>query len=265
MDRNDRARTGPRVAIVTGASRGIGRAIVLALAAEGMALSLAARDAEALEAVKTEALAKGAPEVLCFPGDLTETEVPAQIVSETVSILGGLDVLINNAGATKRGDFLELSDTDHLDGFALKYHAAVRFCRAAWPHLTHDRGVILMISGIGAHTPRADFTVGGPVNSAMINFAKALAHKAGGGAPRVNVVCPGHVVTDRLAFRVQAHAEATGLSLDDAREALREAAGIARYGTPEDIAAMVAFLCSDAASYVHGAVLNVDGGATPGL
>ena len=259
-----------RAAIVTGASRGIGRAIGLALAAEGVAVALAARGADALERTAEECRAAGAPDALAVPSDLSQADEPARVVAAAVDRFGRLDILVNNAGATKRGDFLELADEDHLSGFALKYHATVRFCRAAWPHLVRaggaavGGGVIVNIAGIAAQTPDPEFTVGGPVNAAILNFTKALSKRTDGGV-RVNALCPGHIVTDRLQSRIDAHAAAHGLERAEAREALRQSYGIQRFGEPQDIAAMVAFLCSEQAAYVHGTTVTVDGGATPGV
>lgn len=254
-----------KVAIVTGASRGIGRAIALELASAGHVLALAARDAAALESVAAEAAAAGAPATYPIEADLRASDAADRVVRAVVEKAGRLDILVNNAGATKRGDFLTLSDEDHLDGFALKYHGAVRLCRAAWPHLVETKGAIVNISGISAHTPTADFTIGGPVNAAVINFSKAIAERGIAEGVRVNVVCPGHVVTDRLGSRIAMRAEKDGLSPDDAREVLRRDYGIARFGEPEEIAAMVGFLTSDKGAYVQGAVIDVDGGTTRGL
>jgi 3-oxoacyl-[acyl-carrier protein] reductase len=257
--------TNGRIAIVTGASRGIGRAIALELAREGARLVLSARSGETLERVAAEAEQAGAQATLALAADLGVPGEPERVVEAAVERFGGVDILVNNAGATKRGDFLALSDADHLDGFALKYHATVRFCRAAWPHLAASRGAVVNIAGIAAQTPDAEFTIGGPVNSALVNFSKALAKRALADGVRVNVLCPGHIVTDRLQTRIDAHARKNGLSADDARDSLRVHYGIQRFGETDDIAAMVAFLCSERASYVHGSTIVVDGGATPGI
>lgn len=253
------------VAIVSGASRGLGKAIALDLAARGYALALTARDGAALEEVGELARQAGAPDILCVPADLSAATEPGRAVAETLARFGRVDVLINNAGATKRGDFLELSDEDFLSGFALKYHATVRFCRAVWPALAAAKGAIVNISGVGAHTPEPDFTIGGSVNSALINFSKAIAKRASADGIRVNTLCPGHIITDRLAARIETLARTEGLSIEAATEKLRLSNHIDRYGTPEEVARVVGFLCSDAASYVHGATINVDGGATPGI
>ncbi|MFC6486518.1 SDR family oxidoreductase [Nitratireductor sp. GCM10026969] len=254
-----------RVALITGASRGLGRAIALGFAAAGYRVALAARDRVALEEVASEAERAGTPESLAIAVDLAQPAAPQEMVKRTVGLFGCLDVLVNNAGDTKRGDFLELSDEDHLSGFALKYHGMVRSCRSAWPHLEKSGGAIINISGVGAQTPEPAFTIGGPVNSAIINFSKALAKRARDGRPRVNVVCPGHIVTDRLRKRIAAVAEREGIGLEEAQERLRQSLEIASFGEPDDIARMVCFLASSEAAYVHGATIIVDGGSTPGI
>jgi 3-oxoacyl-[acyl-carrier protein] reductase len=251
------------IAIITGASRGLGRAIALDLAAAGYGVALTARDAAALESVAQDCTKAGAPLALTFPADLRQPDEPARVVAEVMTRAGRIDALVNNAGDTQRGDFLDLSDEQHLSGFALKYHATVRFCRAAWPHLEASKGAVVNISGIGAHTPEPEFSIGGPVNSALINFTKAVSKRPG--APRANVVCPGHIETDRLSRRIDVYAETHGLDREAAAAEMRGKLGISQFGQPGDISAMVRYLCSDQARYITGSVFTVDGGATPGI
>ncbi|WP_333835071.1 SDR family oxidoreductase [Rubrimonas sp.] len=253
------------VALITGASRGLGRAIALEFARQGYRLALTARSAEGLEQTRLDVEAEAPVDVLTMPADLRERTAPGEVVEVAVGRFGRLDVLVNNAGDTKRGDFLALTDDDHLSGFSLKYHAMVRACRSAWPHLVASSGAIVNVSGVSGQTPEPEFTVGGPVNAAIVNFSKALARRAGGGRPRVNVVCPGHIVTDRLQQRIEAVARRDSVDRDEARERLRRSLGIDSFGEPEDIARAVCFLASPAARYVHGSVFVVDGGATPGV
>lgn len=252
-----------KVGIITGSSRGLGAAIAIDLARTGARLALIARDADALADVAEQARAAGASDVLIMAENLRDPLAPARVVEKVMAAWGRIDWLVNNAGDTKRGDFMDLTDEDHLLGFELKYHATVRFCRAALPHMSAKSGAIVNISGIGALTPEPDFTIGGPVNSALINFSKALSKR--GEAPRVNVVCPGHIKTDRLTRRITAHAQANGITPEEAALRMQAASGIQRYGEPDDIASMVTYLCSDNASYIRGTVITVDGGATPGI
>lgn len=252
------------VAIVTGASRGLGRAIAVALAADGHAIAAVARDEKMLEETAAACRQAGAPEVLVLPADLVDPDAPARIVARVMEQLRRIDRLVNVAGDTRRGDFLKLTDEDHLSGFALKYHAAVRLCRACWPHLMETAGCIVNVSGVGAMTPEAEFTIGGPVNSALLNLSKALSRIAPDRV-RVNSLCPGHIVTERLRKRIDTVAREEGVSFTEAQEVLRQRLGITRFGQPEDVGNAVAWLCSDAARYVIGANFVVDGGATPGL
>jgi len=141
-----------RAAIVTGASRGLGRAIALELASRGVAPVVTARNADALADLVAEARGSGAPGALAVPADVCVAGEPERVVAAAVEHFDRLDILVNNAGDTKRGDFLTLPDEDHLSGFALKYHATVRFCRAAWPHLAKTGGVIVNIAGVSAQT-----------------------------------------------------------------------------------------------------------------
>src|SRR3954452_5162403 len=137
-----------KVAIVTGASRGIGEGIARELAAEGCHLVLTARTGAALAGLARE-LGGGNRRIAVHEADLTRTEAPAQVVQAAIAEFGRVDFVVCNAGATKRGDFLALTDQDFADGFGLKYFAHVRLLRAAWPHLKKAEGGVVIISGVG--------------------------------------------------------------------------------------------------------------------
>lgn len=247
-----------KVAIVTGASRGIGRAIAEELAKENMRLVLVARSEDLLE----EVAASTGCECLVHIADLCKPETASEVIAATIQRFGSVDVLINNAGATKRGDFLELSDADWNEGFALKFFGAIRLCRAAWPFLVASEGAIVNIIGVGGRTGSADFTIGGSVNSALLNFTKALAHRGLTDGVRVNAINPGAITTDRLERRIRAVAAEQGLDYEAAVKAMVQKLGIARFGTPVEIARGVAFLASSAASYCQGTIMDLDGGET---
>lgn len=250
-----------KVGLVTGASRGIGRAIAQRLAGEGMSIALAARDAGRLEELAAEIETAGG-RVLTFPVDLSDLAAPDAFSAAAVERFGGIDLVVNNAGATKRGDFLALSEKDWADGFGLKFFAAVRLCRAAWPHLVASRGSVVNIAGVGGRTGSAEFTIGGAVNAAVMNLTKCLADRGVLDGVRVNAINPGSIRTDRLAARIRTLAAETQVNDDEAEMKMTARMGIARFGQPEEVADAVAFLASDRAGYIQGAVLNIDGGLT---
>src|SRR3954470_16971116 len=221
-----------KVAIVTGASRGIGRAIALTLAGEGMRVVLAARSGDLLERVAAEC----GTECLAHPADLRDPAAPAALVAAAVARFGRLDVLVNNAGATPRGDFLALTDADWADGFALKFFGAMRCCRAAWPHLVATRGSIVNIVGIGGRTGSAEFSIGGAVNAALLNLTKALADRGVRDGVRVNAINPGSVATERLRGRLLNLAAAQNVDETTAARQMTQAMGVARFGEPAEIA-----------------------------
>jgi NAD(P)-dependent dehydrogenase (short-subunit alcohol dehydrogenase family) len=247
-----------KVAIVTGASRGIGRSIAQTLAAEGMSVALVARTKSQLE----ELAGSIATSSLVQAVDLRLPDSPSAVVAATMEKFGRVDLLVNNAGATKRGDFFELSDMDWADGFGLKFFGAMRCCRAAWPYLTAAKGSIVNIAGIGGRTGTAEFTIGGTVNAAMLNLTKALADRGVRDGVRVNAINPGGVATERLQTRLRSFATERGVDLSRAEQEMAQAFGIVRFGEPAEIARVVAFLASPQAAYCHGAIVDVDGGQT---
>ncbi len=250
-----------KVAMVTGASRGIGAAIAAVLAAEGMQVCLVARDATALAAV-AETLDQAAHTVVA---DLTRPEAPAEAVAAAVARFGRLDLLVNNAGATKRAAFFDLVDQDYLDGFALKFHGALRASRAAWPHLRDSAGSIVNIVGIGAHAGSAEFTVGGPVNAALLNVTKALADIGRREGVRVNAINPGRIETDRLHRHLHATSTARGITPAAAASDLLATLGLARFGRPQEVGWLVAYLASARAAFMQGSLIDIDGGETRSL
>jgi NAD(P)-dependent dehydrogenase (short-subunit alcohol dehydrogenase family) len=253
-----------KVAIVTGASRGIGRGIALRLAQEGAAVMLCARDRRMLEdAVKEIAGAGGKAAVLAL--DLRVPDNPARLVAHAVEVFQGIDIVVNNAGATKRDAFLKLTDEDWADGFALKFFGAMRLTRAAWPHLKATRGSVINISGGGGRTPGAEFAIGGSVNAAMQSFTKAMAELGIADGVQVNVINPGLIRTGRLQKRLDALAAEKGTDLATAERQMIAATQTTRIGEPADIAALVAFIAGPEGRFLQGAMIDMDGGATKTL
>lgn len=253
-----------KVALITGASKGLGRAIAESLAAEGMLIAVAARTEPSLRELAGQIESHGG-QVLVFPADLALPATARQFVDAAMAKFGRIDLVVNNAGATKRGDFLQLTDDDWHSGYELKFHGAVRLCRAAWPHLMETHGSIVNIAGVGGRTGSAEFTLGGSVNAALSLFTKALADRGVRDGVRVNAINPGAIATDRLTLRIRKVADEEKVGMDEAAIRLAAREGVARFGTPREIGDAVAFLASERAAYIHGAVLDIDGGLTRAL
>ena len=254
-----------RVVVVSGGSRGIGRGIAEAFAAEGAHTVLAA-SSQANLAAAADAIARkaaGRPEVCA--ADLRREE-GCETVSRFVSERHGrCDILVNSAGATRAGAFLNLSEEAWQDGFALKFFGCVRLCRLFWPLLKAAHGHVVNVIGGAARTPDPEFLIGGSVNSAMHNFTKGLAGLGKRDGVNVNAILPGMTETERVEQLFRQRAEAGGISVDQVRATLIAKDGLARLGKPEDVAALALFLCSERARHIQGTAIAVDGGATPGL
>jgi NAD(P)-dependent dehydrogenase (short-subunit alcohol dehydrogenase family) len=250
-----------KTAIVTGSSRGIGRAIALRLAKEGARVVVCARTAAALDDVVRE-IAAGQGKSAAIAVDLREPQAGAKVVDFALKTFGGLDILVNNAGATRRGPFVKLTDEDWEDSFALKFFGAVRTTRAAWPHLQKAKGSVVFISGAGGRTPGAEFAAGGSVNAALLSLTKALAETGIKDSVQVNSVNPGTVRTDRMKARLESMMKEQGGDLAAAERQFVESSGVTRIGEPEDIAALVAFVVGPGGRFLHGSLIDMDGGAT---
>ncbi len=253
-----------RAALVTGASRGIGRAIALTLADEGMDVALVARDGPALETVRREIEARGR-RALVHRADLTDPDEAGAAVAATLLKLGRIDLLVNNAGATRRGDFLTLTDQDWSDSFGLKFFGYVRLARTAWPHLMQTKGAIVNIAGVAGRYGDAEFGPVGAVNAAIANLTKVLADRGVRDGVRVNAINPGTIETDRTVGRVDRWMKDRGVSREQAVEEIIADQKVARFGKPEEVAALVAMLASRRIDYLHGAVIDIDGGQIRGI
>jgi 3-oxoacyl-[acyl-carrier protein] reductase len=248
-----------KIALVTGASRGIGKSIALELAAAGCDLLLTARDRAALEATAQSVRSLGRQAEI-HSADLRGEAEPAWLASLAKDRFGGLDILVNNAGANRRGDFFSLTDADWAAGFDLKFFAQVRLCRAAWPLLKESGGSIVAIAGIGARAPVADYMIGSSVIGAQLAFMKALADLGKRDGVQVNSINPGSVDTDRFRHRLGIIMKRTGLSEAAATEHHRSELNITRFGQPEDIAGLVSFIVSPRGRWLQGAAIDMDGG-----
>jgi 3-oxoacyl-[acyl-carrier protein] reductase len=253
-----------KIVVVSGGSRGIGRAIAAAFAREGAQTVLAASSADNLAAAEKAIGAAGALAPLTIAGDLRTLQGCEQVFKQTKDKFNRCDILVNNAGATRGGSFFELPDEAFVDGFALKYFAAVRLTRLFWPLLKAAHGNIVNIIGGAARTPGPEFLIGGSVNAAFANFSKGLTALGNRDDININVIHPGATRTERNEQLTQAFAKAQGKTVEQVRAEALSKSGLRRIGEPEDVAELAVFLCSARARHIHGTAVAVDGGGTPG-
>jgi NAD(P)-dependent dehydrogenase (short-subunit alcohol dehydrogenase family) len=252
-----------KVVVVTGGSRGIGKAIAASFAREGAQTVLAASSQQNLDKAAAE-IGNSGPRPLTFAGDLKKLESCEALHAFVKDKAGRCDVLVNNAGATRSGNFLELPDEAFHDGFALKYFAAVRLSKLLWPMLKEREGHIVNIIGGAARTPDALFTIGGSVNAAMANFSKALAGLGKKDGVNVNVIHPGATETERFYQLIEQRSKASGKSVEELKKEATAKDGLRRLGKADDISALTLFLCSEKARHIQGTAIAVDGGSTVG-
>jgi 3-oxoacyl-[acyl-carrier protein] reductase len=254
-----------KVVVVTGGSRGIGKAIGTAFARDGAQVVLAASSAANLDAAAKTIKDAGGVAPLTIAADLRTLAGCEQVFKAVNDKFKRCDILVNNAGATKGGNFFELPDEAFLDGFALKYFAAVRLTKLFWPLLKAAHGNIVNIIGGAARTPGAEFLIGGSVNSAFANFSKGLAALGNRDDINVNVIHPGMVETDRVVTLFQQFAKAQGKTPEEVRTDSLKKSGTRRIGMPDDVAELALFLASPRARHIQGTAVAIDGGATTGL
>jgi NAD(P)-dependent dehydrogenase (short-subunit alcohol dehydrogenase family) len=253
-----------KAAFISGSSRGIGLAIARRLAANGAEIFLAASNADRLKAAAAAIAAETGRRAEWHAGDLRTLEGCEAAHAAAMTAFGGIDILVNSAGATRGGRFPDQPDAEMIDGFALKFHGAVRLCRLFWPALKARHGTVVNIVGGAARTPNAGFLVGGSVNAALANFTKGLAAQGLQDDVNVNWVHPGLTVTDRMEELLARRAELEGKTRDEVEAESIAAEGLRRLGQPEDVAAIVAFLCAPEARHIHGTGIAVDGGGAKG-
>jgi 3-oxoacyl-[acyl-carrier protein] reductase len=251
--------TEPATVIVTGAGRGIGRAVAIRLARDFAQVVIVARTATALEETANRIRAAGATPLVMVE-DLRQVVAPARIVALTLEKFGRIDALVNVAGAVAPTDLFAMSDAAWEDGFALKFHGARRLTVQAWEALKQSRGAVVLTSGASAMAPRASSAAVGTINAAINALAKAFAERGVTDGVQVNSLLPGPVLTDRRLAMLNQYAEARDIGLEEGMRQFAAQAGISRLGQPEEVAELVAFMVSPAARWMTGAALRMDGG-----
>jgi len=252
---------GGKVAIVTGGSKGIGRATALGLIAEGASVLLCARGADALGEV-VAAAGDARARIGTIAADLTDGAAIKRVVARGLELFGRVDILVNNAGSARTGEFLKLDDQAWIDDWQLKFFGYVRMAREVLPQMERQGGgVILNVIGAAATNPRRSYMVGGAANAALNHFTKALADEGAKAGVRVVGINPGPILTERL-LKMRTGLTASAESID---EAFRKMTPLGRVGQPEEVADLILFLVSKRAAFIHGANITIDGGFTQGL
>jgi len=254
-----------KVAIVTGGSKGIGRAAVLGFIKEGASVVVCARGREALDETVAAVGASGRERIAAVAADLTDPAALRKVIDRTLTEFGRIDILVNNAGSARPGDFQKISDADWKLDFELKFFGYVRMAREAMARMAERKtGVVVNVIGTGGLVPSAGYMVGGAANAALNHFTKALAGEGAKHGIRVVGINPGPILTERLELFLKQRAREAG-GAHSAEEIMRRMTPLGRPGKAEEVADLILFLASQRAAFIHGANITIDGGANPGL
>jgi 3-oxoacyl-[acyl-carrier protein] reductase len=251
-----------RAAIVTGATRGIGREVALALAAEGCGVLLCARDRDALAAVEAEVVDAGG-RVARMAVDVTAIDAAEAIAAECQRAFGRLDVLVNNAGGAAPKALDELTGDDWQAGLELNFLSAARLSVACAPAMrAAGWGRIVHVASVSGREPDPLFAPYSAAKAALLNLSTSLSRAFAADGVLSSCVVPGITITELVEANALASAERSGASVDEVMAKMLAKHGVAagRFGRPEEVAAAVVFLASEAASWISGATLEVDGG-----
>ena len=254
-----------RVALVCAASKGLGRASAEALARDGFKVAICARGRDALADAERTIAGTGA-EVLAIPADVSNSADVERLFQATAERFGGLDVLVTNTGGPPSGPFVAFDERAWLQAIDSLLLSVVRLCRGAIPLMqARGGGRIIHVTSISVKQPIAGLVLSNALRSAVTSLAKTLSVELAKDRILVNCVAPGYTRTERVVELSQATAAREGITAEQADERIVSQIPLGRMGTPEEFAAVVAFLASPAASFITGVTIPVDGGWTKGL
>jgi 3-oxoacyl-[acyl-carrier protein] reductase len=255
-----------KVALVTAASKGLGRAAATGLAAEGAKVAVCARHEETLQAAAREISAVTGSEVLPIVADLTRAEDIERLLADTVAHYGGLQILVTNSGGPPAGYFADFSDADWQGAVSLTLMSAIRLIRAALPHLRQSGwGRIVNITSISVKQPLDNLILSNAIRAAVVGLAKTLSRQVAAEGITVNNVCPNYILTERVRQLAALRAKEQDISVEEAIAQFAQDVPVGRIGQPQDLADLIVFLASERASYINGTTIQVDGGRFPGL
>ena len=255
-----------KVAMVGGASRGLGFAVARALASEGARVSIASRNRDAIDAAGERIVAETGAAVIACAADLSSADAIGGWYQATVSRFGGVDRLFTNAGGPPAGQTLDFDDGAWQSAFELLVMSVVRQVRLVVPSMRQrGGGAILMSTSSAVKEPIPNIALSNVMRASVAALAKTLSNELAASGIRVNQLIPGRIGTDRVREIDAINAKKAGISPEDQRTRSEATVPLGRYGQPDEFGRTAAFLLSDAAAYITGASVQVDGGLVKGL
>jgi len=254
-----------KIALVTGASRGLGFATAEILAQEGTRIAINSRDQRHLDHAAKK-LAQYGVDVITLPGDLTNLDIPGQLVSATLKAFGGIDLLFTNAGGPPPAAFEDIDEDTWSHAIDLSFMSHVRLIRAALPALRRSESPsVLTVTSVSVKQPIPNLVLSNSIRAATAGLTKTLALELGKEGIRFNSILPSWTHTERVEQLMADRAARMGTNIEAEIESQNEQTPLGRMGTPEEFGRAAAFLLSPAASYITGAMLTIDGGTYKGL
>ncbi|MBI2808722.1 MAG: SDR family oxidoreductase [Planctomycetes bacterium] len=255
-----------KAVLVTGASRGIGRAVAEGFAREGARLCVVARNVEPLEQLRASLSNLGATEVFAVPGNVALADSLQRIVDSMLERFGGIDIVVSNAGGPPEGWFMECTDSMWQEGFERNFLALVRLARLAIPYMKSRRwGRIIHISSVAARQPIDRLTISSALRAGLLGLIRSLASEMASEGISVNSVLPGFTKTEHVAELATALAAGRQCSVEEVYGEWQRSIPADRLAAPDEIARLVLFLASEHAGYITGTAIPIDGGFVKGI
>ena len=254
-----------KYALVSGSSRGLGYAVALGLAREGCRVAINSREAEKIAAAAKAIHQETAVKIIGLAGDVADPDVPERLVDEAIRALGGLDILVTNAGGPPAGTFESFDEVTWQKAIDLSFMSHVRLIRAALPHLKKSEAAsVLTMTSYSVKQPLPNLVLSNSIRAATVGLTKSLALELGKDGIRFNSILPAWTETERVYELMSFRAKQNGTTLEEELAKQSKDSPLGRMGTPQEFANAAVFLLSPAASYITGVMLTVDGGMYKG-